>query len=366
MSGSESSDRPARGDTRRTTAGQAERPVTASDVARVAGVSNATLSRFMTKGGYVSEAARERITKAVRDLGYVADRRAASLTTKHAGLIGFLVSDLRNPFTAALATEAQLRAREHGYAIVLSNSMGDPALAADAVRTLRAHAVDGVLLTPPVDAGLTAELGRTIRTGTPAVGIGLHLEPAIMDVVTVDTHAGASLLMDHLLSRGHTRIGFAGSPEPSGRLRAHHEALTSAGLEADPGWALEPSDHVADWAARLERLVLRADGPTAYLSLNDETAARVLQAAARMGLRVPADLSVTGFDDVPLAADVAPPLTTVRQPVADLARAAVDALVARMEGLDVPPHLTTFTPELVIRDSVGAPGVRPWQEGARR
>lgn len=348
---------------RQTTAGAAALPPTAADVARAAGVSGATFSRFMTDGGYVSAAARERIAAAIRDLGYVPDRRAASLTTKRAGLLGFLVSDLRNPFTAALATEVQLRVGEHGYALVLSNTMADPGVAANALTTLRAHAVDGLLLTPPVDGQLTSDLAATIRTGTPAVGIGVQLDPLIMDVVTVDTYAGAHKLMAHLIALGHTRIAFAGDPHVSARYRAYLDALTDIGVDPHPSWLLTPASRFEILVAQLAEFTRHPEGPTAVMALNDEIAATVVQAAARVGLRVPADLSVTGFDDVPLASSLTPPLTTVRQPIADLARTAVDALVRRMEGDDSPPTRSILALELVLRDSCASPGSRPWTEG---
>lgn len=346
-----------------TTAGTATRPPTAAEVARAAGVSGATLSRFMTDGGYVSASARQRIAAAVRDLGYVPDRRAASLTTKRVGLLGFLVSDLRNPFTSALATAIQLRADQHGWALVLANTMGDPGVAGAALRTLRAHAVDGLLLTPPVDAQLVDDVAGAIRAGTPAVGIGIHVEPPIMDVVTVDTYSGMEALMAHLLGWGHSRIGFAGDSRVSGRHRAYLDALARIGIDSGPDWTLSPISSVEDWSAQLHGWARHPDGPTAVVALNDETAAMVVQAAARAGLRVPADLSVTGFDDVPLAASLAPPLTTVRQPIPELAQAAVDALLSRIEGTTAPPTRTVLAPELIPRHSCAVPANRPLIEG---
>jgi LacI family transcriptional regulator len=332
--------------------------VTAYDVAARAGVSVGTVSRFLTGNGYVGKASRERIAQAVDELGYVRSNAASSLRTRKSGMLGFVVSDLRNPFTAELAVAIQERAREVGCVVFLTHTMGEPERAAEAIDQLQSHGVDGIIITPPASAQLVAKLADLRAAGTPVVGIGLRTDPQVIDLATVDTRSGAQQVVDHLVGWGHTRIGFLGSDRSSGRYRGYKAGLRSAGIELEQDLiGIGAADQSAVWDVATRMLGQRRP-PTAVFGFNDATALAVLQRAYQMGIRIPEQLSVVGFDDVDLAAHSVPPLTTMAQPKGELGRRAVDMIIKQLEAGVGDPTTVTLTTELVVRASTGAPATR--------
>jgi LacI family transcriptional regulator len=184
------------------------------DVAAAAGLSVATVSRFLAGSGYVGQASRNKIADAIVALGYVPNRAAASLKSRRSGLLGFVVSDLQNPFVAELAASIGAQARLHGYGMVLSDSQGNPEHSVEAVELLRSHGVDGMIVTPPESPALNELLLSMQSLRIPLVGIGLHTSPPRIDVATVDTRAGAMAAVRHLIELGHRRIAMIGSRSP--------------------------------------------------------------------------------------------------------------------------------------------------------
>lgn len=332
--------------------------VTAYDVARHAGVSMGTVSRYLTGNGYVGDATRSKIADAIAELGYIPNRAAASLTTKNTGLLGFVVSDLRNPFTAEIASSLSQHARSHGYGLVLSDAMNDPAGSIEAVEQMRAHGVDGLIVTPPESEALNAVLVAT-ASALPIVGIGLRTDPQVTDLVTSDTRSGARAAVEHLLALGHRRIAYVGSPSmASGRRGGYQDALVAAGLGDDPALVVVGELNRAAGYAALARLLALDEPPTAVFTANDAVALGVIQAAHERRMAVPDELSVIGYDDVDLAAHAVPPLTTVAQPMAEMGARAVDLLVARLRGTDPDraPQQVELPVQLVVRGSTAVPG----------
>lgn len=331
--------------------------VTAYDVAALAGVSIGTVSRYLTGNGYVGEGARQRIAAAVAELGYIQNRAAASLTTKKTGLIGFVVSQLRNPFTAEVASALGQEARKHGYGVVLADSNGDPALAVEAVELLRGHDVDGLVMTPPESPELNRALVAAARS-IPIVGIGLRTDPMVTDLVTVDTVTGAHQAMSYLLDLGHRRIGYIGSSTmASGRYQAYRDALVGRGIPFDPALVEVGGLDRAEGQAAIQRLMALADRPTAVFAANDAVALGVIQGAHSLGIAVPEQLSVVGYDDVDLAGHSIPPLTTVAQHMTALGEAAIRLLLERLAG-QAPTgeaQQVVLDSELIIRDSCAPP-----------
>lgn len=330
---------------------------TAYDVAKRAGVSMGTVSRYLTGNGYVGEAARERIAQAIAELGYIPNRAAASLTTKNTGLLGFIVSDLRNPFTAEIASSLSQHARVHGYGLVLTDSMNDPEISLEALERMRAHGVDGLVMTPPESDALNDAIIAAAAT-LPIVGIGLRTDPLITDLVTSDTRKGATGAVRHLTELGHRRIAYIGSSSmASGRFQGYQDALSAADIPSDPALVMVGQLDRASGFTALGRLMDLTNPPTAVFAANDAVALGVIQAAHDRGLAVPEQLSVVGYDDVDLAAHSVPPLTTVAQPMAAMGQAAVELLVNRLQGKQ--PHRATeqivLSARLVIRGSTAAP-----------
>ncbi|MCA0252854.1 MAG: LacI family transcriptional regulator [Actinobacteria bacterium] len=343
---------------------------TAYDVAAKAGVSVGTVSRYLTGNGYVSAAARERIAAAISELGYIQNRAAASLTTKRTGLLGFVVSQLKNPFTAEVASALGQAARARGYGVVLADSGGDPNQAIDAVELLRSHEVEGLVVTPPESPEYNAALVAAART-MPVVGIGLHTTPSVTDLVTVDTRSGAQQAVTYLIELGHTRIAYIGSSTmASGRYQAYRTTLEAHGLPCDPELIVLGSlDREAGHQATT-RLFAQDRPPTAVFAANDAVALGVVQAAHSLGIAVPTQLSVIGCDNVDLAAHAIPPLTTVAQPMALLGQTALELLWQRLgpDPAGHSPRTVTLSCELVIRESCappaspGRPSVQPPSE----
>nr|WP_228266181.1 substrate-binding domain-containing protein [Microlunatus elymi] len=273
-------------------------------------------------------------------------------------MFGFVVSDLRNPFTAELAVAIQERAREVGYVVFLAHTMGLPDRAMEAIDQLQSHGVDGIVITPPASEQLIHRLAELRAGGTPVVGIGLRTKPQVIDLATVDTTTGARQIVDHLVELGHTRIGFLGSDRSSGRYRGYKSGLRAAGIGLDQDLiGIGSSDQSAVWDLA-EALLTGKNAPTAIFGFNDATALAVLQRAYQSGLRVPEHLSVVGFDDVDLAAHSVPPLTTMAQPKDELGRRAVDMIIQQLGAGIQEPTTVTLTPKLVIRASTGAPVMR--------
>jgi DNA-binding LacI/PurR family transcriptional regulator len=335
------------------------RPATVYDVAARAGVSVATVSRFLAGSGYVGESARAKVAAAVAVLDYVPNRAAASLKSKRSGLIGFVVSDLQNPFVAELAASIGAQARVRGYGMVLADSQGHAAHSVEAIELLRSHGVDGMIVTPPESAGLNELLLSMYAMGIPLVGIGLHTTPQRIDVATVDTRSGAVAAVRHLIDLGHQRIAMIGSRTLGrGRRDAYRHTLRAAELPVLRELFRTGTLDRAGGVIGARALLALDQPPTAIFAANDSVALGVLQEAGRQGLRVPHDLSLVGFDDGDLAEHATPPLTTVAQPKAELGRHAVDLLVARATGsAGAGPVEIALSCELVIRQSTAPPDV---------
>ncbi|MFT3889127.1 MAG: LacI family DNA-binding transcriptional regulator [Arachnia sp.] len=331
--------------------------VTVYDVAARAGVSIGTVSRYLTGNGYVGEATQGRIAAAIDELGYVRNRAAASLTTKSTGLLGFVVSDLRNPFVAEIASALSVTARAAGYGLMVSESGNDPAASLQSLELMRTHGVDGVIVTPPESPELNDALVRAART-IPVVGIGLRTEPLVSDTVTSDTEGGARAAVEHLVALGHTRIAYLGlAKRGAGRFRGFQRAVAASGTAVGREVFLDQLTH-QDGAAALRRMVADGDLPSAIFAANDAVALGVLQTAGQEGIAVPRDLSVVGFDDIAMAANAAPPLTTVAQPTAEMGAAAIQMALTRLrsDGRDLPPREAVLAARLIVRESSAVAG----------
>jgi DNA-binding LacI/PurR family transcriptional regulator len=291
--------------------------VTIRDVARQARVSVSTVSRALSAPGLVKEATRLRVLEVVRGLGYQPNRAARSLITGRTGNLGIVVPDLENPFYPAVLRGVQSRAREAGCSVFFCDSReGDE----DAlVRTMSAQ-VDGVVLCASLlDDHEIAELAAT----TPMVLLNRTL-PGVSSVL-MDSAQGMAQVVDHLAALGHEQRVYLGGPEQSW---SHHRRLV--GL-ADGAARLGPFEPTFAGGVEAAGQAL-STGATAIIAYNDLMALGVLNHLSEQGIRVPDDVSVTGFDDILYAAMCHPPLTTVAMPTEEAGRVAVDLLVDRLTG----------------------------------
>ena len=329
---------------------------TIRDVARIAGVSIKTVSRVINDQQYVSADKRERVREVMREIGFQPSHAARALAGHRSHQIA-LICDNPNPW---YVYEIQFGVRERCARdkirmIAQPYDRASPTLLEDIVALIDQAHPDGLVLAPPAcdDQRVLGELGRR---GIPFVRLqpGMRIEEVAS--TAIDNKRAALDMTEHLLALGHRRIGFIvgeRSYAASGqRLAGYVRALGDAGVELDMELVRQGRFDFASGEAAAEALLSLAEPPTAIFASSDDMAAGALAAAHRRGIRVPAELSVVGFDDGPTARIVWPPLTTVRQPVRALAEAAADLLLAPpVEG---PPQLE-MAHELVIRSSSAPP-----------
>ena len=328
---------------------------TIRDVARHAKVSVASVSRALNGTGVVTERTRQRIVRVAEKLHYTPHAAARSLSTRSTQTIGVLLPDIYGEFFSELIRGIDLAARARGLHLLVSSSHGDAAEAAAAIRAMSGR-VDGLLImSPHVDAGF---LGNQLRVGVPTVLMNTRNDDRLFSSLTVDNYSGAGAMMRHLAGLGHRHIahitGPAGNFESQERLRGYRAArakLRLAGKELlIPGDFNEESGYLAG------KLVLAmAARPDAIFAANDMMAIGCMFALTEAGVGVPTDIAVTGFDDIPIARFVTPPLTTVRIDIADLGRRALERLASTVSQPKAATASTeTLKPELVVRVSCGA------------
>ena len=332
---------------------KAARP-TIYDVARLAGVSTATVSRALNGTGQIAPATRAAIDAAVEQLGYRPNTIARSLVTKSTQTIALLLPDITNPFYAALVSGIQQRALEAGHTMLLCTTEGDPEREEQYLSLLRAKQVDGALvdgLVLPPD-----RIARFVRDGFPIVCLDRDVDSASVPLVQVDNRLGARMATEHLLSLGHIQIAHvAGAPElriSEERVEGYREALLAAHLTPDP--ALVASGGFTEEGGYRATRALMGTGFSAVFAANDLSALGVISALTETGWRVPEDVSVVGFDDLRLSRYTSPPLTTVRQPAAEIAERATQLLLDLIHGKEVRQQLHLLEPELVVRASTRA------------
>ncbi len=323
-----------------------------SDVAARAGVSVGSASRAVNGHPNVRPELRARVEAAARELGYRPNPLAQGLRTRRTPLVSLIVPDITNPFFAELARELELDCSARGYQLALRNSMESPRTERDALLSALDHNPSGVVVVP---TGTTGELPDTGKV--PLVVCDRRVAGCAAPTVTSDNRQGASVATAYLMGLGHRRIGCVAGPaavHAADERLAGYLALTGGcrGGEGHPLVVRGPFDYAT--GMRAAHLLLDRDRPpTAILAGSDQQAIGVLHACLQRGLRVPEDISVCGFDAIALSALTSPELTTVRQPVREIAARSVALL---LDGQDVPAHTTVSLPtELVVRRSCAPP-----------
>jgi LacI family transcriptional regulator len=330
---------------------------TLHDVARIAGVSIATVSATINGTANVSPALQEKVRQAIAELGYNPDGIARSLKTRTTRTLGLIISDIANPFFTAVIRGIEDAANERGYTLMLCNT--DERLEKERayVQLLQSRRVDGVIMAPVGKREDYEDLGRAMHA--PVVFIDRRV-PAHADAVVVDNVRGAREVVHYLLGLGHRRIGvITGLPQISTseeRLAGYRQALRDAGLEPDPallkvGYSRLEGGH----RAALELLAM-SDRPTAIFATNNLMVIGLMRAVAERGLRCPATVSVVGFDDFDWASVFEPRLTTVAQPTYEMGVKAAEILFSRLGGTGSDERQEiVLTPALIVRDSCAAP-----------
>jgi LacI family transcriptional regulator len=329
--------------------------ITIKEVAREAGVSVATISRVVNEKGPVSEETRQRIRGVVERLRYAPHAAARSLITRQTRTLGVLLPDLFGEFFSELIRGIDVAARKRGYHLLVSGSHGDHAETRAMLRAIRGR-VDGLIaLSPDLDAGAFEE---NLPAGFPVVLLNGNVRRTGYASILVDNYGGAFAMARHLMRFGHRRIAFVTGPadnhDAAERLRGYRDALGrqigASGLEISGDFREEAGYRAAPRILRGRRR------PTAVFAANDAMAIGLLCAFRERQILVPEDIALAGFDDIPIARFITPPLTTVRFPIAELGRLATARLLHALNGSDEHRRNEEILPTtLVVRSSCGAP-----------
>ncbi len=338
--------------------GNGQTRLTIRDVAELAGVSTATVSRVINGRADVSERARKAVMRVVREHGYSTNRTARGLSAGRTGLVGVTLPVLHHSYFSVILAGAAEALYEHDMRTVLCPTHHEHEREVTLLERLMQGTTDGALLILPEESG--EELSALHEHGYRFVIVDPQ---KVLDervpTVSASHSSGASEAIEHLLGLGHRRIAAVTGPcgwiATEERLRGFRAALAAIGLMPDPRLEIESDFHVEGGLRAAHQLLDLDEPPTAIFAFNDMLAIGVMQAARQRGVRVPHELSVVGFDDTFEASIVTPALTTVRQPLAEMGRMAVAQLVRMLQDQRIEALHVELGTSLIVRESTSAP-----------
>ncbi|EIM27142.1 LacI family DNA-binding transcriptional regulator [Microvirga lotononidis] len=326
------------------------------DVAKLADVSTATVSRALATPERVSPEARARVLEAIAKTGYVPNPAARTLRSQKTYMVLVVLPDLANTFFSKILRGIEETLFEAGYGMIISDLDGSPEKEAHFAAFTAAGRVDGAILLNGHLFGQSREgEGNPARITIPLVALCEGIPGADIPQIEIDNRAAASRMTQHLASLGHRSIAYVSGPPGNilerERFQGFKDGLAASGLPFDPG-LLIAGDYTIESGMRAgQDIVVRQDRPTAVFCTSDEMAIGLMRTLFSAGLSIPTDISVAGFDDIEFAAVAEPALTTIRQPRRELGQAAASALIDLLQGRSSPKRIRLET-ELVIRDSV--------------
>jgi LacI family transcriptional regulator len=328
---------------------------TIKDVAKLAQVSTSTVSHVLNKTRFVREDTRQRVNAAVRELNYRPSSIARSLKVQSTNTLGMLVTASRNPFFAEVVHAVERRCYERGYTLFLCNTEGDVKRMEANLDALEEKRVDGLLL-------LCSEVNNDIlrlleaERPTPTVVFDWGPESDNVDRIYDNSPDGGYMAVRYLIEMGHTKIGCVTGPmerrSAIERLEGLRKAMDEAGLPVHEEWIVEGDYDCEGGISAMRQLMQQPVRPTALFVCNDMMALGVINEAARLGVRIPEDLSIVGYDDIYIARYMIPPLTTIHQSTSGIAAMAVDTLIERLGSKRDKGRVIRIEPRLVERDSV--------------
>lgn len=328
-----------------------------AEIARRANVSTATVSRTLNQSGPVKAATARKVWRAVTELNYVPNSHARTLVSGRSRIIGVIVSDITNPFFPELLRSFETLAAEKQYDLIVTSTDYETTRMTACLRRMLERKVDGVaMMTSEMDLGVIKELSRR---GVPIVFMDVGQVGPKMSHVMIDYGNGVRQAVDHLAGLGHKRMAFISGPlelhSARTRRQAFLEGMREHGIEPDKR-LLREGTHTAEGGRKAMTALLRlSKRPTAVVCSNDWTAIGALNAVAAAGLRVPQDISLVGFDDIPLASYTNPPLTSVRMSASDVGTVAFRALFGLISGERVEGDVYQIPTELIARASSARP-----------
>jgi DNA-binding LacI/PurR family transcriptional regulator len=328
-------------------------------VAKRAKVSTATVSRVLNGFPGVREKTVARVRQAVAEMNYVPNPNARSLRVGRTRLFGLIVSDINNPFFPELIDAFEGLAAAQGIEVLFTHTGYDPKRLHNCIRRMIERSVDAIaVMTSEVDED---SLQQAVKSGIPVVLMNQRKLAGKYPNVVVEYATGFGEALDHLLALGHRNVGFIAGPQTLNsslaRKNAFKAACKSRGLMVREEWIAVGDLRVEGGRTAMERLLSQKQRPTAVLASNDLMAVGAMQAAHAAHLRIPGELSIVGFDDLPFAGMVHPPLTTIRHPRRQVAALAFQSLQSALEGKKTAPQ-EALHPRLVVRNSTAAPHAR--------
>ncbi len=336
-----------------------------SDIATTVGVAPMTVSRVLNQNGYVSEDVRNRVLSVVKELNYRRNGLARSLKRQRTDTIGLVLGDISNPYSTELARAVREAATAKNYNLFICISEHSAQEDIAAFESLTSHSVDGLIVATRANDSGDEYLKSIVENNVPVVAIGRDFYHEQIDYISADNLQGGFEATQHLIDLGHRRIGFIGATLENEaklkRLQGYLNALEKHRIEIDerlvtgrrevrtgvPGYSTEKIGYEG-----MKRLLSLPNRPTAIFARNDFTAIGAMTAVKESGLRIPQDVAIIGFDDIPLAVHMSPSLSTVRQPMRLQGQIAAELLLRRIESdEDLLREEKILNCELIIRES---------------
>jgi len=326
---------------------------TIRDVAQAANVSISTVSHVINETRAVSPKTRARVLRAIEDLNYKHNRLASSLRQRKTQTIGVLLPNSTNPYFAEVLTGIEESCFEQNYNFIMGNANDNPQRELAYLQVLLSRQVDGIVL---ISTGAYVDSVNLLAANqTPVVMVDRSTDIETIDEIFTTNHAGGRLATEYLLRLGHTRIVCITGPSfltPSAqRVDGYREALSTAGIIPDANWVIAGDFQMSSGYEATKTSLALSGPPTAIFACNDLMAVGALCAVHEVGLQVPQDISIIGYDDIPLASYTTPRLSTIAQPAREIGHLAVQRLLDRLQNPDKPPQHDMLPVTLVERDT---------------
>jgi len=330
--------------------------LTIAEVAREASVSSQTVSRVINNRPDVSPETRQRVQQVIRKLGYQPSALARGLASRRTRTLGLITADFSDYFFTQVIAGAEVEARRHGYFFMLGSTERNPQDEPEYIRLLTEHHVQGILFARPSTEPDNRHLLGLMRDGVPVVTTAYHLPGSDLTVVDVDNVDGAQQATRYLLECGHRQIAMITGPTTwksvNDRTEGYKLALEAAGIAYDPGLVAEGDwSYTSGYQAMQE--ILASGACSALYAQNDQMAIAAIRVLREAGRRVPQDVAVVGYDDIPAAEYCDPPLTTIRQPMQEVGQVATRLLIQAIEQPGTARGEILLKAELVRRCSCG-------------
>lgn len=331
-------------------------PATIEDVARIAEVSIATVSRAIHTPDKVAKTTRQRVNQAIAITGYTTNAMARSLRMGRSNMILILAPDIGDPNFSSTLIGMENEARAHGYGVLIGHTQNDPERGLEYLKFLSSGQATGLVLFTGHEPFGHQVVGQRLP---PSVAVFEPVFGSKISYVGVDDLAGARKAAEHLLSAGHRSIAFIGDSKTrlghQRRCQGFDKALDAARIPPQQRFVLEGDGTIESGRLAVEQLFMRDTLPTAFMCVNDATAVGVLSGLTARGYDLPHDFSVIGFDDVPQATYVSPALTTIRQPRTAIGRQAMSLLIKSLSDRPTERQEILLMPDLIVRGSVTGP-----------